>query len=60
MTFLMNGVCDFAGNVPYTYETNNDVLTVAGTKQLFGNCGFNDMSGSFTLETNNGTPVYIS
>jgi hypothetical protein len=59
-TFLASGVCDFAGNIPLSYATNSDVLNITGTSQLNGNCGPSDMTGSFTLTTGTGTPVYIS
>ena len=56
--------CDFAGNIPFSYVTNSDTLKVEPdpvTKdQLFGNCGHAIMTGSFTLETSDETPVDIT
>jgi hypothetical protein len=59
-TFLVAGVCDFAGSIPFTYETNTDEITVTGSEQFNGNCGPGTMTGSFTLETENGAPVTIT
>lgn len=59
-TFLVSGVCDFTGNIPFSYVSGTSTLTVTGTSQFNGNCGAGDMTGSFTLETSNGTPITVS
>ncbi len=58
-TFVAGGVCDFAGNIPFSYTSGTDVLTVTGANQLSSACGPGSMSGSFTLETADGTAVII-
>jgi hypothetical protein len=50
--------CHFAGNVGFTYTAGSDVLNVPGST-LLGNCGRGDMTGSFTLETEDGTEVTV-
>ncbi len=56
--------CTFEGNIPFSYTTNTDVLTITGTEQFTGTpdpaCGKGTMTGSFTLETSNGTAVLIT
>jgi hypothetical protein len=61
----LSGPCDFTGNIPFIYATNSDTLTVTTdpvtNDQLFSPiCGHAKTTGSFTLETNDGTPVFIS
>jgi hypothetical protein len=58
--------CTFAGNLRVSYVTNSDTVTVTPTPvtidQLFS-AGCNDhafMTGSFTLETEDGTPIDIT
>jgi hypothetical protein len=50
--------CHFTGNVGFTYTAESDILNVPGST-LLGNCGEGHMRGSFTLETEDGTPVTI-
>lgn len=60
-TFTVEGFCTFSGNIPFSYETNSETLTVTGENQLSsGLCGKATMEGSFTLETEDKTPVYIT
>jgi hypothetical protein len=62
--FIAEGFCTYTGSIPFSYETDSDVVTVTGKEQLTGSpsfpCGKGTMSGSFTIETKDGTPVYIS
>lgn len=64
-TFTAAG-CTFAGNIPFSYETNTDVVTVTPNPLTEGDqffsavCGHAFMTGSFTLETSNGTAVEIT
>jgi len=60
-TFTVEVFCTFSGNIPFSYETNSNVLTVTGENQLSsGLCGSATMTGEFTLETKDKTPVYIT
>jgi hypothetical protein len=62
-TFRAGPVCHFNGDIPFTYEHDTDMLTVTGIQQFFVTpeaCGQTHMTvGSFTLETGDGTPVFI-
>jgi hypothetical protein len=58
--FVVDGLCTFTGSIPFKYETNTDVVTVTGTKQLSSPCGSGTMTGTFTLETKDGTTVFIT
>jgi opacity protein-like surface antigen len=53
--------CMLGGTVAFTYTTNSDVLSIAGSI-LTGTCGGGQgtISGSFTLETANGTAIEVS
>lgn len=59
-TFVAAGICHFTGNIPFSYETNSDTLTITGEEQLTSACGNGTMSGSFTLETENEDPIFIT
>jgi hypothetical protein len=56
--------CHYAGNIPFTYAHDTDVLTVDSTTEQFTGspanpCGNGRMTGSFTLETSNGVAVFM-
>lgn len=61
---VIEGICTYSGNVPFSYATNSDTITVTGSNQLTGSpaflCGQATTVGTFTFETNTGTPVFIS
>jgi len=59
-SFTVDFFCTFTGSIPFKYVTNTDEAVVTGENQLSGGCGSATMTGSFTLETKDGTPVYIS
>lgn len=62
--FTIDGFCTYTGSIQFSYTTNSDSVAIIGSNQLAGNppfpCGKGTVSGSFTLETSNGTPVFIS
>ena len=55
--------CHFVGNnLPFTYTSGSDSMSIAGT--LTGTSGFpcpssGSFSGTYTLETSNGTPLIL-
>lgn len=62
-TFAVDGLCTYTGSIPFSYVTNSSTITVTGTTQLTGSpsfpCGKATVSGTFTLELSNKTPVVI-
>jgi hypothetical protein len=58
--FQVAGACNFEGSPGFAYETNTDEIEIAGEFQFNGNCGPGDMSGNFTLETSDGSPITIT
>jgi hypothetical protein len=62
-TFVVDHGCHFTGDIPFDYAHDTDVLTVTGSNQLTGTpsspCGTGSMTGSFTLETSDGTTVFM-
>jgi len=58
--FVLEGLCTYTGSVPFKYTTNTNEVTVTGTSQLSSACGSATVSASFTLETKDSTPVFIS
>jgi hypothetical protein len=56
---VAEGLCTFSGFIPFVYFLESDTLEIWGAEQLAGNCGVATVEGSFTLETENGTPVFI-
>src|SRR5665811_668784 len=51
-TFVVEAFCDYSGNIPFSWESGSDVLTVTGEEQFSSSfCGKGTMTGTFTLET---------
>jgi hypothetical protein len=55
--------CHYTGDIPFSYAHDTDTLTVTGANQFTGTpnppCGTGTMTGSFTLETSDGTTVFM-
>jgi len=57
--FVVDGLCTFTGSIPFKYSAPTDEAIITGEKQLTSACGPGTMTGTFTIETSDGTPVDI-